>query len=340
MDVRLLGESEIPSAKALWKEAFGDSDAFIGWYFQNKVLPGASIGLFDGGLVSVVHMLPYKLRIQGRPFQTAFIAGAATSKRRQGEGHMRTLLLEALALMKQRGILMTHLYPFDHSFYENFGWAAYSYAHKISATEAKGQRGAKVIETTDAQELSPLYEKMMRSMDGYVIRDGREWRWRLEELGIDGGKAAVLMKNDMPAAYTLYYADKGKADVIETVFSDKEDIETLLAYILGQGAGRADYFIPAQNSGTKFGMARIVDAEALLAAFGAEALLAHVSLVDDFAKWNNIGGGGKAMHIGALAKIIHQGVLVDKPGDAAEKYFHEGFKQIFIRQNTCIFETY
>ena len=39
VDIRLLEKEDIPQAKALWKEAFADSDAFINWYFAHKVLP-------------------------------------------------------------------------------------------------------------------------------------------------------------------------------------------------------------------------------------------------------------------------------------------------------------
>ena len=54
MDVRLLDNNDTEEAKALWKSAFGDSDDFIDTYFRNKIMPGNSLGIFDGGLKSVV----------------------------------------------------------------------------------------------------------------------------------------------------------------------------------------------------------------------------------------------------------------------------------------------
>ncbi len=336
MNIRLLEPDDQPLAKALWKQAFGDSDAFIDWYFANKVLPGQSLGMFDNGLVSVVHMVPYTVSIQRRPLQSAFIAGAATDNTRRGEGHMRTLLRESLALMRLRGILMTHLYPFSHSFYERLGWAAYSHVRRQSITAVSHHRRAEVIETDDALILEPLYNKMMRRFDGYVIRSQREWNWRMGELKADGGKAAVLIENDAATAYMLYYVTDGVADVIETVFADESSVGSLLAWLFNHGCRRVKYNLPSDRRGAKHGMARVVDAQALLGAFDAEALLGQVSIVDELAPWNNLRSGPVPMPVGELARLIHQGA------DRFSSYLSSprGLIEIFVSQTTCIFETY
>ncbi len=341
MDIRLLEETDIPQAKALWKQAFGDTDAFIGWYFANKVSLGNSLGAFDGRLVAVVHMIPLKVCVQGVPVMSSYIAGAATARDRRGEGLMRTLLYESLKIMKQRGIMMTHLYPFKHSFYEKFGWATYSYARFLGAEEAAPRQGAEIIESWDAELLSGLYQSMMSRFDGYVVRENREWRWRLEEHAADGGKTAVLIKGGRPAAYMLYSSEQGNADVIETVYSGAEDIKPLLSYLLKSGYKRVSYFIPAdeETGVSPYGMARIVDAPLLLKAFGAQELLEFAKIRDDFAEWNNI-GDGEELNISDLAKAIHMGT---RPG------YYDGEKNMrlynilmkhFLHRSTCIFEQY
>ncbi len=345
MNVRLLDENDIPQAKALWKQAFSDSDAFIDWYFKNKVSSGNSIGLFDGGLVSVLHMVPFKISVQGRHLSSVFITGAATEKKRRGEGLMRTVLKEALSLLRHRKIFMAHLYPFKHSFYENYGWATYSYVNRLSASRSIWQQGAEIFETTDYLVLDLMYRKMMRGFDGYVIRDKKEWLWRLGELESDGGKVAVVKKNDVPCAYMLYFGNNKKADIIETVYSDKQDLATLLAHILGQGYDRADYFIPAEKHRRPMphGMARVVDANALLHAFGAEHLLEYVNIVDDFAKWNNTNNiyADQEMSIDELARIFHQGISLQiGEEDYETNILTNDLRNIFSHQNTCIFEAY
>jgi predicted acetyltransferase len=338
MDVRLLEKTEIPQAKSLWKEAFGDSDAFIESYFANKILPGNSLGMFDGDLISVVHMIPYKICVQGMLLESAFIAGAATAKRKQGEGLMRTLLLESLRLMKKRGIVITHLYPFKHSFYEKFGWATYSYVHNKTASKATDRTDAEVVETKSWELLAPLYERMMRGYDGYVIREQREWLWRLEELWADGGKVVLLIKNTAPSAYMLYYNGEEKAEVIEIVYTCEEDIQPLLAYALKENK-RAEYFTPAHKDASPYGMARIVDAEAFLRLFGAGDALKSIRVKDTFASWNNI-GEGEEITIGDLAVIAHQGACLHDAQSRPESVCYSILKKVFLFRSTCIFEQY
>jgi len=332
-DIRLLAEDERPLAKALWKEAFNDSDAFIDWYFAHKILPDNSLCMFEGGeLLSIVHMIPFTMRIQGRPVKSAFIAGVATQLERRGEGLMRTMLLESLALLKSRGIAITHLYPFSHKFYEKFGWITYSRVNRQTVTAASRLRGAEVIETMNADELAPLYNRMMKGFDGYVIRGRREWKWRLGELKRDGGRCAVLIRDDRACAYMLYYTTKEKTDIIETVYEDEEDIGALLAYILSQGHGRAEYYIPSEGmDSVKHGMARVVDAKALLGIFDAQEIMLQYDIVDDFAVWNSTKNGCKQrMSVAELAHLIHCGK--NKRDSALGRFFEP--------QKTCIFEAY
>ncbi len=332
-DIRLLLEDERPLAKALWKEAFSDTDAFIDWYFANKVLDGHSLCMFeDGKLISIVHMIPYTIRIQGKPVKSAFISGVATSLSRRGEGLMRTMLLESLGLLRQRGIIITHLYPFSHAFYENFGWTAYTHVNRQTVSEARRLRGTEIVETMDESVLSPLYNRMMKPYDGYVVRGRQEWKWRLGELKSDGGRCALLIKDDRACAYMLYYSENDKADIIETVYQDEEDIGAMLAHVLSQGHRRAEYTIPSDGKGgMKHGMARVVDTKALLDAFGAQELLKHVDIVDDFAVWNSTAGGCEnRLSVAELAHLVHCGT--DRRDTGANRFF--------VPQKTCIFEAF
>jgi len=341
MDIRMLDQNDIPAAKALWEKAFGDSDAFIETYFKNKITPGNSLGMFDGGLISVVHMLPFKVRLQGAAVQSAYIAGASTDEKHRGRGHMKTMLHESLVLMRNHGIWMTHLYPFKHSFYEKFGWATYSFVDK--RTVSGSGRAADVVETTDANMLAGLYDTMMTGFDGYVIRGDAEWYWRLEELFSDGGRVFVLMKGGAPAAYMMAYDDGDTKEAIETVYTDEADAHTLAQHLLTLGSSAVKYRLATQQaSAAPHGMARVVDANKLLCAFGLEGLTHTMRITDSFAEWNNIGCGHTqfGMDISVLAALAHRGESAHKDGESQADRPGEKQSIIFAPRNTCIFEEY
>lgn len=342
MEIRLLDKNDIPEAKALWKQAFGDSDAFIDTYFRNKILPRHSLGCFNGSLVSVIHMLPYLIRVQGRALQSAYIAGAATDEAHRGNGLMRTMLLESLKLMRMGGIVMTHLYPFKHSFYENFGWATYSYVDKRVA-KGKGNADADVKQTENISVLHALYHNMTRNMDGYVIRTEREWRWRIKELKSDGGSIYMLMRGGMPAAYMMAYVEGGKAQAIETVYTDEADAHTLAQWLLSRGCSEARYNLVTQRAdAAPHGMARVVDAQRLLDGFGLNGLTHTVRITDAFAQWNNIGCDHAAyeMDVAALAQLVHRGASLRGLDENTGEVEYDNNSEVFVPRNTCIFEEY
>ena len=192
------------------------------------------------------------------------------------------------------------------------------------------------LKTDDYRALDSIYKRMMRAYEGYVVRGSREWRWRMGELKADGGRAAVLIRGDAATAYMLFYGSHRKADVIETAYTGEEDIGALLSYILRQGFKRVNYFLPAETNGTKFGMARVVDAEALLRFFDAEALLKDVHITDKFAPWNNTHPAKYEMDIAELAKTVHTGISAVS-GDLKSLLKRS---DLFASRPTCIFEMF
>lgn len=335
MDIRLLEKGDTEQGKALWKAAFDESDSFTNFYFDNKILPGNSLGMFESGdLVTVLHMVPYKIRVQGRALQTAFIAGAATAKHKRKQGLMKQLLSESLVLMRSRGILMTHLHPFLHSFYEQYGWATYSYVDKM--IETQGKKSDSVVKTSDICILHALYQNITKGMAGYVIRGEKEWRWRLGELFADGGKAVILLSEDVPVCYMLYYEVDGDAQVIETVY-EKPEYARVLAEHLAADHDNVKYNLLSQSDkSAQHGMARVVDAEGLLREFDAQHLLGIATIKDEFASWNNIGTGTYEMDIKVLARLIHMGPerVFKERSNVMEELQNINIKPSF----TCIFE--
>ena len=250
-------------------------------------------------------MIPFKIRVQGRSLQSSFVAGAATADESRKQGLMKRLLHESLELMRGRGILMTHLYPFLHSFYENFGWATYCYADKKIVT--KGSKADRVEQTTDINLLHSMYHNMTKGMDGYVIRSEKEWNWRLEELFSYDGKIFVLYDNEEAVCYMMYSEENGKADIIETVYKEPFYAKRLAEHLALNVSGLS-YMLMSQNQNSAaHGMARVVDARGVLEEFGGAGILERAKIHDDFALWNNIGSGSGSISIGELARGVHMG---------------------------------
>ena len=208
-----------PAAKALWKEAFGDSDSFIEKYFETRIAKGISIGLFlQGELASMLFLMPCRMNIRGRENNVAFLAGAATAQKHRKKGLMRKALGYALEILRERGIASVYLYPFLHAFYEQFGWQTYTgmSAYQLSDARVEGEyRFAK----PNVGEMLALYRQMMQPYSGYIVREQDMMSGRIKT-HLTEGKVLGIYGRDELRAYLLYGWDGEKAIIEEAVGAD------------------------------------------------------------------------------------------------------------------------
>lgn len=295
MEIRLLSENEIPEAKELWSIAFGDPQNFIDIYFQNKILPGNSPAIFDNGrLVCIVHLIPYKMDIRGVTVDTAYVVGVATLPEYRNQGLMARLLKESLKILKQRGICITHLYPFLHAFYERFGWATYTDMAQCRV-KPKEMPGYSIKSEAKFSEIISLYEKAMLPYTGYLIRNEDDFAYRIMEFASDGGKTAFAFEDDILQAYAIYDDKDTNIQVLESAFLKQEALQALLKNICSHsGAKDAFIFYPThikiKNSAARetkpYAMARIADVELLLSKLPFKDADFILEIVDDYAEWN------------------------------------------------------
>jgi predicted N-acetyltransferase YhbS len=90
----------------------------------------------DGAAVAVASAIPMRQNIRGSVHQMAGIAGVATSPLARRRGHVRALLTDLLAQMRDTGHPVSALYPFRPSFYERFGYVGLPAARTVSFSPA------------------------------------------------------------------------------------------------------------------------------------------------------------------------------------------------------------
>lgn len=371
METRLLHENEINEAKALWKTAFGDSDAFIDLYFANRILPGNSPAVFDDGkLVCILHLVPYRVDIRGALVDTAYVVGAATLPEYRKQGLMAALLRESLDILRQRGVAITHLYPFLHAFYEHFGWATYTQmGHYL--VRAEKYYGYYFTELSDIAGAVRLYTLNMQPYTGYVVRDETVFSRRVAEFTCDGGKTACAYQNGVLQAYVLYEVQQDSIMAHEAAYLNQEALCALLEDAREKESARdirislpprARLFNSIAKQNKPFGMARIADVSALLRLLPFSEGAFVMEIRDDFAGWNNgvfeaVYKNGRAFvertqkppqascDILSFARLIHGDIgwnTLVREGKATvhDKNMNKILNSLFSRKNTFVYEAY
>jgi predicted acetyltransferase len=347
MEIRALIADDIPAAKQLWMDAFGDSEAFVRFYFENKFDPGRSLGAFDAGrMAGDLTMQDMTVRMRGARMKTGFLAGCATRPEYRNRGVMRELLRAQMARMNEDGYALCHLHPFLHAFYRKFGWETVSFMREGTVRPAAPASPPRE-NVFDPGELWRLYRAFAGRADGCFERSRRDMEIRVGEHMNDGGKVVA-----QKGGYALYFVSEREVEVIELVWTEAPPGAVIAP--LGAYGRPVRFFVPDFDDGgmkggrVEYTMMRIVNAKRLLLSLRLGDVSFTLRVRDDFCGWNDITlavdcrGGYTRVREAAGAGADADADIRDLARLAAGKT--EGISgplsKIFTCQKTCFFNTY
>lgn len=167
------------------------------------------------------------------------VAVAPTARRR---GIARRLCMEAIRLARERGDVISVLYPFKPSFYQALGWGAAGElrVHIFRPEHLPDYSGGSRVRraaTTDERAVADCYARVARASNGLVLRERGAWTHLLQEPGNHlfvlpddggvGGYAVVRFRSGRrPEAGTLLLR--------ELVAGDEEARRALLSWVRAQ----------------------------------------------------------------------------------------------------------
>lgn len=132
-------------SRALYEEVFAeDSGRFVDFYYTYKTRENQILALVqDGMLVSMLHLNPYRMIVNGYETPANYIVAVATKKECRHQGYMRMLLEKALKDMGDQGMPFTFLMPASEKIYApfDFVWIC-SYTNlppRVGQMDADGQ---------------------------------------------------------------------------------------------------------------------------------------------------------------------------------------------------------
>lgn len=124
--------THIPGLRKLWKEAFGDSDAFLDAFFQTAYAPERCLCITEG---SQVLSVLYWFDVYAGSVPMAYIYAVATAEAHRGKGHCSALMQAAAAHLKEKGCAAAILVPGSEelaTFYEKMGYRFAGGVHSFS----------------------------------------------------------------------------------------------------------------------------------------------------------------------------------------------------------------
>lgn len=117
-----LAQEEKIRSRLLYEQVFReDSRQFVDFYYEYKTRDNRILALEeDGQLVSMLHLNPYQMIVNGYEVKSNYIVAVATQKDYRHRGYMRMLLEKALRDMRSERMPFTFLMPASESIYAPF----------------------------------------------------------------------------------------------------------------------------------------------------------------------------------------------------------------------------
>jgi len=113
---------DIPALRALWKEAFGDTDAFLDAFFATGFSPERCCCIRDGETIAAA-LYWFACSCRGEPI--AYLYAVATAKSHRGQGLCSRLMAHTHALLKEQGYAGVILVPGSEDLFRFYGRMGY-----------------------------------------------------------------------------------------------------------------------------------------------------------------------------------------------------------------------
>ena len=186
---RLLTKEERQKTRSLYQTVFSeDSQKFVDFYYEYKIRDNQIYALWeDEQYVSMVHLNPYTMIVNGYEVSSNYIVAVATLKDYRHRGYMRLLLETALRQMAADKMPFTFLMPASESIYTPFDFVWISpfteLPMRVAHLDADGQnrylasryqlfckRDARYMENSKAERLAEVGEAPMGEIPPFMAR--------------------------------------------------------------------------------------------------------------------------------------------------------------------------
>ncbi len=195
LDIRHPAWEQVPQLRALWKQAFADTDAFLDAFFTEAFAPERCLCAWDGEPCAMVYW--FSMEAYGQKY--AYLYAGATEKSHRGKGIFPALLRWAHRLLEKEGYAGTVLMPAPglEDYYSALGYVPFG---GVRETEAAGGKKlpVRLVSPEEFAHLRPL-------ADGGLALQGPMLRFLYTQADFYAGEGFTAAVSREAPGYLLEY---------------------------------------------------------------------------------------------------------------------------------------
>ena len=159
-------QNDIPALRALWKEAFGDGDAFLDGFFKTAFsIDRASVLRIGDDIAGMLYW--FDCEIAGE--KCAYIYAVATSKPHRGQGVCKALMESTHSYLRESGYMSAILVPGSAELFRFYDKLGYKICSSVDEVAVKADSAQISIHEIDKEEYAGLRRRLLPA--GGVVQE-------------------------------------------------------------------------------------------------------------------------------------------------------------------------
>lgn len=227
----------------LWKICFGDSKAFMDWFFSERFFPELSTCIsIKGRIIASMQSYPLHIRMRETILPVLMVAGVCTHPEHRGLGYMRLMFESFMQQARGLGIsVVVHTPAYTPTFF-SIGQYPVTDTLYLSLKSSGGNMPEGVSVHSMHTGLAPLhtcYQLACAKYSGSVSRSIADFAYKLRDYASDGAGCLARIHDGAALGYCIYY-EMGEELHVEECFALKDEaLSQLLLAVAHRANGRS-----------------------------------------------------------------------------------------------------
>ena len=236
MNIRYAVKKDLENIKDIWNYCFGDEEAFVNYYFNNKYKPENTIIIEENDeLMSSLQLNQYKINLNNKVYNTSYVVGVSTYPNARGKGYMKDMMDFALNELYKKDQLVSLLMPIDYRLYKKYGYEhCYDQIeYKLNIEELKQFKivgDFKKITNNHINYMMDIYNEFLLNTNGYVVRDKNYYENLFKEIKCENGHM-YIHKEENYEGYIIYFIMEDTMFVREMCYKNINSLKSMLKFV-------------------------------------------------------------------------------------------------------------
>lgn len=266
--IRFAQNNDLEQLKNLWKIAFPeDSMDFIHFYFSQKNNPKRTLVQdYDGKIVAMMEMIPYKMTFFDKLVDVYYISGANTLPAFQGQGLMSNLIKQSFQIAYQQGYACAVLFPQNEAtikFYKQFDFEQIFEYQKYTPCIKPLYLPIETLTDKNLLEAYHFFNNQTLKRNFCIQKTMDDFRTIVQDCYLSNGTPFLLRKNNKIVSMAFCYLCKKLIikDILHNSIFDKEQLLSAIAHFYHTEKMQMiePNCNPSENPSFSWGMLRVIN---------------------------------------------------------------------------------